>query len=412
VRCTTLLLCCMPLAGPLRTSSGDSSHSQLGSSGTLIQQVQQGTAGQSGGKAVQRPAGKAVGSSKESDHSTAVRRPELRWRTEIGRLPSNVLVSGSYLVVTESTGVNRTVRALDPDTGTSVWSNERADHTDQPAVLDNTVYVAHLQDDYVWGEGDIWISGLDLRSGNRLRTYKPGIQSRQPLALLAGKDRLLVVASEWIAALDLKSGRFAWKSAGVFCAPTISGELVYMLDTDGRLRVLNLSDGVLLYEMSVPTSGDRMVSSPPIVNDGKVYVGSPSRNGNYYAFDDHTKRLLWVFKAPGYPSSSVLTGGRIFFRSEGSMCAIDASTGRLLWQVKAGAQVPIGPVESGGVLYFSSFRYAAATRVDSVVAVDTSSGKMLWQRDDPAEIVGTPVIVGSMMYYRTRTSVCALSIAR
>ena len=107
------------------------------------------------------------------------------------------------------------------------------------------------------------------------------------------KDNILITAdlAGLVRALDAASGKELWQhkmSAGVESTPAISGDLVYVVDTKGVLKALNLRSGAMEYTATAGAS-----RAPITYNQGKIFLGTEA--GEVKAFLATDLSLLWTF---------------------------------------------------------------------------------------------------------------------
>lgn len=108
-----------------------------------------------------------------------------------------------------------------------------------PVVVDGRIYMAGGGDTW-WGKNESWLQCVDAAKGTRL------------WSLPLGKH--------------------------VMSTPAVSGELVFIADTDKFVRCVNARTGRELWQHE--TQGDYWAS--PLVADGRVYIGS--RRGDFWVF--------------------------------------------------------------------------------------------------------------------------------
>ncbi len=134
---------------------------------------------------------------------------------------------------------------------------------------------------------------------------------------------------------------------------------------------------------SFPT-GDKIWSTP-VIRDGKVYFGS--HDENVYAVDLETGQELWRFSTGG-----VVAGRPLLFQNlvvagsfDKKLYGIDASSGTLVWQLEGGNWFWAGAVTDGKTIF-------APSMDGNIYAVD-GTGNLLWKHDMGSQIVSRPVLV-------------------
>lgn len=126
------------------------------------------------------------------------------------------------------------------------------------------------------------------------------------------KDNILITASlgsplaapaniGLVRALDASSGTELWRykmAAPIESTPAISGERVYVVDTGGNLKALNLRSGGVEHSASVGATLGHIT-----LNEGKLFIGTEA--GEVKAYLSSTLTLLWTFPvAQGYQQVS------------------------------------------------------------------------------------------------------------
>jgi eukaryotic-like serine/threonine-protein kinase len=134
--------------------------------------------------------------------------------------------------------------------------------------------------------------------------------------------------------------------------------------------VLNTSTVSLLVEKWTFRTGDRVESSPAVV-DGVVYIGS--NDGNVYAIDAQSGRRKWAFStASRVMSSPAVVDGVVYIGSgDNNLYALDAQSGQKKWAFQAGSSVSSSPVAVDGVVYVGS-------NDGNVYAINAQSGQKKW----------------------------------
>lgn len=235
-----------------------------------------------------------------------------RWRvTGVGQVPAHPVVSaGSVYVAT----INGWVYAIEATTGRVQWRSISAGLVGRglsfgdglvfvmsgtapaPTVVDGVAYA-------VIGEVGSTLQALDAETGTeRWRIYltdqalysieTSSLRTRWKLPLDGESvssplvaDRAVYVVADDLYGVDAETGRVRWQNdgaAGLRSFPATGEGLVFLTDTDGRLRAIDGETGVERWVVSV---GGAIVSAP-VVADGVVHLGS--RDGQLYAFDAAT----------------------------------------------------------------------------------------------------------------------------
>jgi outer membrane protein assembly factor BamB len=156
-----------------------------------------------------------------------------------------------------------------------------------------------------------------------------------------------------------------WSYPGPRCTPTVSGDLVFVLDAWGEMVCVSAADG---REQWRKNFGQDFGGKPPTWG----YSEAPLVDGE---------------------QAVVTPGGK-----NGAMVALDRKTGRLLWQAKdftdEAHYSSIIAAEIGGVRQYVQLTAA------SVVGIAAGDGRMLWQapRRGNVAVIPTPIVAGNLVY--------------
>jgi outer membrane protein assembly factor BamB len=200
-------------------------------------------------------------------------------------------------------------------------------------------------------------------------------------------DRLYILGDrngiEYILALDAKAGKEVWAAEvgpylsngptekygiGPRSTPTVDGDAIYALGSQGTLVCVGTADGKPHWKVSLPRDlGGQMMS-------GWGWSESPLVDGDK------------VVCTPG--------------GSRGSIAALGKQDGKVLWRstrlTDAAAYSSIVVSEAGGVR-----QYVQCTG-KAVVGVAAKDGKLLWRREEPTfrtAIIPTPIVRGDYVYF-------------
>jgi outer membrane protein assembly factor BamB len=203
-------------------------------------------------------------------------------------------------------------------------------------------------------------------------------------------DRLYLVTNkgleeEFVKALDVKDGKEIWSTPigkvgnpkqqppypGARSTPTVQGDVLYALSSDGDLASLETATGKVRWRKSLRTDlggkpGIWAYSESPLV-DGDAVVCTPGGNeATLAALNKNTGDVIWKCPVPGggtaaYASAIVVeTGGvRQYVQLlQKGLVGVEAATGNFLWRFdkpisKFDANIPT-PVAGDGIVYAGS----------------------------------------------------------
>lgn len=257
-----------------------------------------------------------------------------------------------------------TLLALDPATGTTVWSvtlgGSGMNAHGTPAVGDNLVYYGE-----VMGDGNAqWVAGINRITGQIVWTNKVDTMNASAFLVHDGRvyfDTDWTVAGTWC--LDAMTGamvwtnRFAagdWGSSGMPLSP--DGSVIYNHDDDGYLHAMDTATGAHLWKLGPFESGHGNLE-PVVDNAGNIYVYFPGLTND-------APFVIMKVTPSGVPVwTNVFT--------------IDTDDGGMA----------LSP--DGSTLYFSA---SATLTYYGLYAIDTTSGATKWSAN-VGKGGGSPVVV-------------------
>jgi outer membrane protein assembly factor BamB len=253
--------------------------------------------------------------------------------------------------------------------------------------------------------------------------------------------------NEFVQALSAQDGKVIWttrignvgnpdqnpKYPKARSTPTVDGNFIYALGSDGDLACLETKTGKIRWQKSLRKDfggqpHEWAYAESPLV-DGDVVVVSPGgTEATIVALNKKTGAVIWKSAVPGgdpagYASAIVVEGGGrrqyVQFLSKG-LVGVDAKTGEFLWRykevVKGPAQVftpvardgfvyagalsiggglvrlkPDGmeqvyferglPNGFGGAVLIGNYLYGSDPAEQKVLAVEFATGKVMWKAD-------------------------------
>lgn len=195
--------------------------------------------------------------------------------------------------------------------------------------------------------------------------------------------------------------------------PTVDGDFVYALGSDGDLTCLEARSGKIRWQKSIRKefggqSGEWAYAESPLV-DGDVVVVTPGgAEATIVALNKKTGAVIWTSAVPGgdpagYASAIVVQGGGrkqyVQFLTKG-MVGIDAKTGKFLWRY---AEVAKGPAQYWTPVARDGYVYGGALGVGGgLVRLKLDGGgvaaeQVYFERGLPNGIGGA-VLVGENLY--------------
>jgi outer membrane protein assembly factor BamB len=297
---------------------------------------------------------------------------QLAWSTSTGQQIFSSVAVANGLVYTGST--DNHLYAMDPDTGTVLWTFLAGDDVQDPAVGEGRVYA-------ISRDGNLY--AVDAFTG-ALIWQMPSLQQSMPPVDV---DGVVYIGSE---AHDAATGALLWTSvAPVFTGAAVTNGVVYEGGLDGDVYALDAATGAVIW--ASPT-GASQASSVPAVANGVVYAEAGSQ---LLAFDAASGTRLWQSAMGGtaFTNSPAVGDGVVYTRaSKAVIRAFDSSSGALLWNVNLGGGSSFGsaPALADGVLY-------AGSNASSLVVLDATDGSTLFTFQAHANI-DSPAVVDGKVY--------------
>src|SRR5918998_4279565 len=187
--------------------------------------------------------------------------------------------------------------------------------------------------------------------------------------------------NEFVQALSTKDGKPIWTTrvgnvgnpdqnppyAKARSTPTVDGDLLYALSSDGDLPCLEVKSGKIRWQKNVRKEfggqpGQWAYAESPLVDGDLVVVTPGGAEATLVALDKRTGALVWKSAIPGgdpagYASAIVVQGGGrrqyVQLLSKG-IVGVDAKTGQFLWRYAEAAKGPaqyFTPVARGEYVY-------------------------------------------------------------
>lgn len=261
-----------------------------------------------------------------------------------------------------------------------------------PAVVGDRVFIT----DYAIGEGAI--------------SNDPGGRNQ-----LSGKERVLC--------LNAATGEELWKyeydckyavsyADGPRCTPTVDGDRVYCLGSEGNLICLNTGNGDLIWKEDLKTTYKTETQiwgfcGHPLVDGDKLIVLAGGAGSVAVAFDKATGKELWkavTASAAGYcPPSIIEAAGKrqLIIWDADKINSLDPETGKEYWteELKPAYDMSIMmPRKSGDYLFAGGIG-----EVSALLQLEKKSpgAKVVWRgnvRNSIFPANATPIVDEGIMY--------------
>ncbi len=255
--------------------------------------------------------------------------------------------------------------------------------------------------------GKVFVFDYEKSSGEIIND--PGTR-----AVLTGKERLI--------ALDAASGQPIWKHeydcpysisypAGPRCTPTVDGDRVYTLGSEGDLHCVDVESGNPIWTRSFKNDFSAEVpiwgfSSHPLVDGDLLYCMVGGTGQGVVAFDKMTGEVKWKAldaKAGYCPTSIIQAGGvpqLIVFHPEG-VVGMNPTDGSVYWNIDVAPMYEMSisrPMVDGDLMYASGIgSESVMIRLDS----DRPAAEELWRGERDSALYtsnSTPLFVDGVVY--------------
>jgi outer membrane protein assembly factor BamB len=233
--------------------------------------------------------------------------------------------------------------------------------------------------------------------------------------------------NEFVHALSTKDGKTIWTTrvgnvgnpdqnppyAKARSTPTVDGDSIYVLGSDGDLACLEAKGGKVRWQKSIRKEfggkpGEWAYAESPLV-DGDVVVVTPGgAEATMVALDKKTGALIWKSAVPGgdpagYASAIIVQGGGrkqyVQLLSKG-IVGVDAKSGQFLWRYKEAAKGPaqyFTPVAREGYVYGGALGVGGGLVRLKPDGVGVAAEQVYFERGLPNGIGGA-VLVGDYLY--------------
>ena len=236
------------------------------------------------------------------------------------------------------------------------------------------------------------------------------------------------MGNEFVQALSVEDGKQLWSTRlgnvgnpdqqpsypKARSTPTIDGDRLYALGSDGDLACLDTASGKILWKKSLRADfggkpGRWAYAESPLI-DGDVLVATPGGSqATLVALNKKTGDLIWKAVVPrgdpaGYASAIPVEGGGrkqyVQFLDKG-VVGVDAKTGQFLWRYdqtgkSAAANMPT-PVARGAYVYTASQNIGGGLIHLIPASQGVSAEQVYYTRDLPNQNGGS-VLLGDYLY--------------
>jgi outer membrane protein assembly factor BamB len=239
---------------------------------------------------------------------------------------------------------------------------------------------------------------------------------------------------EWVQARDAKSGNKLWETkigtmakagyAGSRSTPTVDGDLIFALSSDGDLVCLQTADGTVKWTKRFSDfdgkRGSWAYAESPLI-DGDVLVCTPGGSkATLLALKKQTGEVIWKSAladgdAAGYASVIVaeVAGVKQYVQFlSGGVVGVSAKDGTFLWRYTKSANktanIPT-PIYSDGYVFSASGYNTGGGLVKLIVDKDKVNAAQVYFSKDMMNHHGGVICVGGCLYGTNNNSLVCLN---
>src|SRR5437867_320122 len=234
--------------------------------------------------------------------------------------------------------------------------------------------------------------------------------------------------NEFVQALSIQDGKPVWTTRlgkvgnpdmqpsypKARSTPTIDGERLYALSSDGDLACLETATGNVVWRKSLRADfggkpGTWAYAESPLIDGDTLVVTPGGKEATLVALNKKTGAVIWKSAVPGgdaaaYASAIVTeAAGRkqyIQFLNDG-VVGVDAKTGQFLWRYDATSKGPANiasPVAHDGYVYSTNARRFGAALVQLHATKDGFSAEQVYLERDLPNTLGGQILIGKYIY--------------
>lgn len=284
------------------------------------------------------------------------------------------------------------------------------------------------------------------KGGPKLLWQQHDIGSGYSTPAVVGKSLYLIsnrgLENEFVAALAVADGSTLWTQRlgnvgpndgpqypGARSTPTVDGELLYALGSDGNLACLKAATGEVRWQKNLRSDfggqpGKWAYAESPLVDGDALVVTPGGSEATMVALNKQTGTEIWRCAFPAdakkgpeqaaYASIIVVDAAGlkqyVQFLQHG-LAGVDAKTGKLLWQYgrtaeNSPANIPT-PVAKGDLIYSATSRGGSALVQIKANGSQITAEEVYFEKGLPSAIGGS-VLLGDQLYGTTGQALVCL----
>lgn len=234
-----------------------------------------------------------------------------------------------------------------------------------------------------------------------------------------------VGSSETVTAIDLETGKLAWKKKtaaasqlqmgnGPRGTPTIEGGNVYSLGGNGDLTCSSTKNGDRVWQVNILKEFDGSnitwgISESVLIDGDKLICTPGGTKGTVVALNKKTGKLIWRCVAPGTPragySSAIVAevdGVRQYIQyTHNYVMGVRAEDGKFLWSNDASANPTANcstPLFEQGKVFSASGYGKGGAMIELISANGTTDAKLGYHTNKMESHHGGMIVLGGMVY--------------
>jgi outer membrane protein assembly factor BamB len=304
------------------------------------------------------------------------------------QVEGNLAADERRLFVATRDGV---VRALDRDTGATLWKAEGPGRRVVSARAGSLV-----------ARGlDGSVASLTPANGTTRWTAQSGIKGGLPAL---ATEEMVVVAGEGLAAFDAATGSRLWSAPGegvATAAPTLVGPCLAVGEADGSLRCRDPKTGASRWSFRTRSA----LLAPPIADErGRLYVGTTDRRVLSLDAAKGTRRWRWRVGAD-VQSPPAVSGEKVLVAAlDAVLYAFHSGNGNLAWRTALPSRPLSAPLVGRGAVIVACLE-------NEILGFDLVTGRRLGSLKTAEAMRTPPILVGSRLFVGLRNrSVQALEL--
>ncbi len=171
-------------------------------------------------------------------------------------------------------------------------------------------------------------------------------------------------------------------------------ESVVYVTSNGQL--IAVKDGAQLWRFPEKVNQQRLIMSPPVVSNGKVFVGDSANN--VYAIDAATGSQVWINEEQDGKGRIVggleVADSTLLIPSTDHVLYARDLNGTLKWKFEARNTLWTQPVSDGQTVFLAGMDHY-------LYAIDIVSGQLRWELDLGSALIAVPALNGEKIYVGT-----------